>query len=341
MPFGVSAAPEEFECKLHEYLSDLQGVEVLRDDILVIGSGDNLEEATIDHDENLLKLRKRAHEVNLKFNSKKLNLRKPEVKYTGHVLSSEGLKPDPNKVNAVSEMPKPTCKQETLSLLGFVNYLAKFLPRLSEISQPIRQLTTKDVKFIWTRQHDESFEEIKNLVTEHPVLRYYDMNTEVTIQCDASEKGFGATLLHNGQPVAFASRTLSQVEQQYAQIEKECLAIVFACSKFSQYITRREEITVESDHKPLQSIFKKSLLAAPSRLQRMLLRLQRYNLDVQYKPESQMYIADHLSRAYLSQQGDQSHDEFQVFALELEEINPLDTVKITSERLVQLQKATE
>ena len=73
----------------------------------------------------------------------------------------------------------------------------------------------------------------------------------------------------------------------------------------------------------------------------MLLRLQRYNLDVQYKPGSQKYLADHLSRAYLSQQGDHCHDEFQVFALELEEIDPLDTVKITSERVVQLQKATE
>ena len=341
MPFGVNAAPEEFECKLHEHLSDLQGVEILRDDILVIGSGDTLDEATIDHDENLLKLLKRAREVNLKFNSRKLNLRKPEVKYMGHVLSSEGLKLDPNKVTAASEMPTPISKQQALILLGFVNYLAKFLPRLSEIAQPIRQLTVKDAKFIWTKQHEDSFEEIKKLVTRHPVLKYYDMKSEVTIQCDASEKGLGATLLQNGQPVAFASRTLSQVEQQYAQIEKECLAIVFVCSKFSQYITRREKITVESDHKPLQSIFKKSLLAAPSRLQRMLLRLQRYNLDVQYKPGSQMYVADHLSRAYLKDQGDQSHDEFQVFAIELEEINPLDTVKITSERLAQLQKATE
>ena len=139
----------------------------------------------------------------------------------------------------------------------------------------------------------------------------------------------------------FASRTLSQVEQRYAQIEKECLAIVFACAKFSQYITRREVITVETDHKPLQSIFKKSLLTAPSRLQRMLLRLQRHNLNVKYKPGSQMYVADHLSRAYLSQTKDTPKDEFQVFTLELEEINPLDTVKITSERLSQLQKATE
>lgn len=125
------------------------------------------------------------------------------------------------------------------------------------------------------------------------------------------------------------------------QIEKECLAIVFACSKFSQYNTRREKITVESDHRPLQSIFKKSLLAAPSRLQRTLLRLQRYNLDELYKPGCQIYVADHLSRAYLSHQDDGSHDELEVFALEVEEINPLDTVKITSERLAQLQKVTE
>ena len=181
MPFGINAAPEEFECKLHEHLSDLQGVEVLRDDILVIGSGDTLEKATLDHDENLLELLKRASVVNLKFNSKNLNLR--------HVLSSEGLKPDPKKVTAISEMPKPTSKQQARSLLGFVNYLAKFPPRLSEIAQPISQLTIKDAKFIWTKQYADSFEEIKRLVTRHPELKNYDMKSEVTIQCDASEKG--------------------------------------------------------------------------------------------------------------------------------------------------------
>ena len=104
----------------------------------------------------------------------------------GHVLTSEGLQPDPDKIKAVSNMPKPTCKQETLSLLGFVNYLAKFLPRLSEIAHPIRELTTKNRSFVWSNQHDEAFEEIKTLVTRHPVLKYYDMTAEVTIQCDAT-----------------------------------------------------------------------------------------------------------------------------------------------------------
>ena len=104
--------------------------------------------------------------------------------------------------------------------------------------------------------------------------------------------------------------------------------------------SRREKITIESDHKPLQAIFKKSVLAAPCRLQRMLLRLQRYNLDVQYKPGPQMYIADHLSRAYLPNQEEQD-EEFQVFVLEVEAFNPFVSLTVSSERLAQLQKATE
>ena len=140
---------------------------------------------------------------------------------------------------------------------------------------------------------------MKKLVENYPVLKYYDINDEVAVQCNASERGLGATLLQNGQPVAFASQTLSAVEQRYAQIGKECLVIMFGCQKFSQYITRQDKVTVESDHKPLQSIFKKSLLCAPSRLQRMMLRLQRYNLQAVYKPGTQIFVADHLSRAFL------------------------------------------
>ena len=198
----------------------------------------------------------------------------------GHVISSDGLKPDPDKITAIESMPKPTSKHELMSLLGFINYLAKFLPQLVQVSQPLRDLTTKNTQFVWPSLQDRAFTEVKHLVSNHPVLKHYDINEEVTLQCDASEKGLSATLLQRGQPLAFTSRTLSTTERRYAQIEKECLAIVFGCQKFSQYITRRAKVTVESDHKPLQSIFKKSLLDTPCRLQRMMLRLQRYNLDV-------------------------------------------------------------
>ena len=340
MPFGVSLAPEEFESTLQEKLADLEGVEVIRDDIIVMGFGDTHEQAALNHDENLLELLERARKVNLRLNSRKMELRKPEVKFMGHIISREGLKPDPAKVKGVEEIPQPLCKQEVLSLLGFVNYLSRFLPRLADVAQPLRDLTSKAAKFTWAKQHDTVLKEVKKLVVNHPILKYYDCNAEVTLQCDASEKGLGAVLLQNGQPVAFASKTLSPTERRYAQIEKECLAIVFACQRFSQYISRRERITVESDHKPLQAIFKKSVLAAPCRLQRMLLRLQRFNLDVTYKPGSQMYIADHLSRAYLASQGEEGKG-FQVFALEVETLNPLESLTVSSERLAQLQKATE
>jgi len=279
-----------------------------------MGFGDTPEQAVRNHDENLVKLLERAHKVNLRFNGKKMKLKKPEVKFMGQIVSKDGLKPDPDKVKAVERIPQPTCKQEVLSLLGFVNYLPNFLPRLADVAQPLKDLTTKDAKFTWVKQHNTAFKEVKKLVVNHPVLKYYDCNEEVTLQCDASEKGLGATLLQYGQPVAFASKTVTPTERRYAQIEKDCLAIVFTCQRFSHYLTRRDKITIESDHKPLQAIFKKSVLTVPCSLQRMLLRLQRYNLEVKCKPGSQMYLADHLSRAYRPDQGEQD-EEFQVFAL--------------------------
>ena len=93
-------------------------------------------------------------------------------------------------------------------------------------------------------------------VSHQPVLKYYNVHEEVTIQCDASEVGLGATLLQNGQPIAYASRALSKTEQCYAQIEKECLAIVFACERFDHYIYVKDCITVQSDHKPLETMLK-------------------------------------------------------------------------------------
>ena len=179
----------------------------------------------------------------------------------------------------------------------------------------------KNAKFIWATQHDKAFAQIKQLVVSHPILKYYDVKQEVTLQCDASERGLGAVLLQNGQPITFASRALTETEPRYAQIEKECLAITFGAHKFSQYISRREKVCVETDNKLLESIFTKSLLKAPSRLQRMLLHLQCYNLDVKYKPGPQMYIADHLSRASIRETGPQSK-EFEVFAVEVEGMDP-------------------
>lgn len=152
---------------------------------------------------------------------------------------------------------------------------------------------------MWEKHHQDAFNRVKQLVADYPVLRYYDMNLPVTIQCDSSETGLGAALLQDGQPVAFASRTLTSTERDYAQIEKECLGIVFACERFNQYLFGRNSVGVQSDHKPLETIFAKPLTAAPKRLQGMLLRLQKFNLKVGYVKGSEMFLGDTLSRAPL------------------------------------------
>lgn len=108
-------------------------------------------------------------------------------------------------MKAVKNMPKPTCKQEALRLLGFINYLAKFLLKLSDVAQPLKDLTRPNAQFIWSRQHDKAFEDMNKLVVQHPVLKYYDVSEDVSLQCDSSERGLGATLMQKGQPVALAS----------------------------------------------------------------------------------------------------------------------------------------
>ena len=154
----------------------------------------------------------------------------------GQLFTSDGLKSEPVKVEAIASMPQPSDKRAAHRLLGCVNYLSRFMPRLSEVSEPLRKLTEKDATFVWESQQQEAFEAIKAMISSAPVLKYYDVASKTTIQCDASESRLGATLLHEGQPIKFASRSLSAVECQYAQIEKECLSIVFACSRFNQYI---------------------------------------------------------------------------------------------------------
>ncbi|KAK3737844.1 hypothetical protein QZH41_004781 [Actinostola sp. cb2023] len=188
----------------------------------------------------------------------------------GHVFTSNGLKIDPDKVKAIVNMPKPEDIQGVQRLNGFVNYLAKFLPKLSDVMLPIRELTRKDVEWQWSEKQEKAFAEVKRAVTEAPVLRYYDPKKDLEIQCDASQSGLGATLMQEGKPIAYASRALSECETRYAQIEKEMLAIVYSLEKFHQYTFGRL-VKVQSDHKPLEAILKKPLSRAPQRLQGMMM----------------------------------------------------------------------
>ncbi|KAJ8379207.1 hypothetical protein AAFF_G00223190 [Aldrovandia affinis] len=170
MPFGIKPAAEEYQRRQHEVLQGLRGVSVIADDILVYGSGETTEEAVKDHDSNISALLQRAREVNLKLNKQKLRLKLPSVTYMGHLLTTEGLRPDPEKVTAVQNMQTPTNMKSLQRLLGFVNDL-----NLSDVYEPLRRLTDKDIEWAWLPQHDAALENIKHLVTHHPVLKYYNL----------------------------------------------------------------------------------------------------------------------------------------------------------------------
>ena len=154
-------------------------------------------------------------------------------------------------------------------LLGLVQYLSKFLPNLSDMTKPLRDLTQQGTEWCWGDAQRTALSKLKEAVTHTLVLCYYNLSDEVTLQCDASQSGLGAALLQKGEPVPYASRALTPVETRYAQIEKELLAIVFACKRFDTYIYGRDMVTVETDHKPLEAIVRKALNSAPQRLQRI------------------------------------------------------------------------
>ena len=299
MPFGICSAPEIFQRRMHELIEGLMGVEVVADDFVVVGRGHTEAEAIHDHDKNLQALLQRCEERGVRLNVDKLRLRMHEVPFIGHMATDHGLCVDPAKVQAIKGMPTPKDVISVQRLLGLAQYLSKFLPHLSDITKPLRELTQKDIAWVWDHPQQEALEKLKQAVMSTPVLRYYNINEEVTLQCDASQSGLGVAMMQNGQPVAYASRALSPVETRYAQIEKELLAVVFACDHFDAYIYGRSKVHIQTDHKPLESIVQKPLHSAPKRLQRMLLQLQKYNLEWAYKRGTTMYLADTLSRAHL------------------------------------------
>ena len=171
------------------------------------------------------------------------------------------------------------------------------------------------------------------MVTTAPVLKYYDPKDELTLQSDASQTGLGAALMQNGQHVTYASRALTDSETRCAQIEKELLSVIFGLERFHQY-TYGRRVNVQTDHKPLEMIVLKPLHRAPKRLQRMLMRLQTYDVMVSYHQGKEMYLADTLSRAYLPEK---SQDRFQQ---ELETVNMIQHLPITPQRLQALQQHT-
>ncbi|XP_053384619.1 uncharacterized protein K02A2.6-like [Mercenaria mercenaria] len=279
--FGISCAPEIYQRILQQTIQDIPNCKNISDDILIWG------DTKAANDKTLRDVLQRLRDKTLTLNKDKCDFCKTSIEFMGHTLTSEGLKPQQSKIQAVLDTEPPQNVKEVKSFLGLVTYCAKFLPNYATVSEPIRKLTRKNIKFEWGREQMESFQELKDLLTSASVMAYYNPNAETTITVDGSPVGLGAILAQKQsdghfRPVAYASRTLNQTERRYSQIEIEMLACVWGVERFRTYVYG-QPFKLLTDHRPLLNIFKPTH-KPPARLERLLMRLQCYNFTVEHQP---------------------------------------------------------
>lgn len=265
-----------------------------------------------------------------------------EIKFFEHILTSDGIKPDPEKVAAIRNMNSHKDKKETLRFLGLVTYVSKFIENVSQITEPLRRVIHIKSNFEWKDDQEAAFLKIKEILTKTPVLQYYNVKKPILIQTDASSFAMGCTLLQEGHPIIYASKTLTTTQGNYAQIEKEILAVLFACRRFHQYICGRKNITIETDHSPLINILKKPLLKTPKRLQQMILALQKYNFTIKYRKGTEMYVVDTLSRAPADQNPEKSLEIYKIDKefRQFDDANDIENKSIRTTTIKNIQQAT-
>ena len=309
LPFGISSAPGYFQEIMDRLTSDLKGVAVYLDDILV--SGANAKE----HLENLRALLQRLQEKGLRCKLEKCKFAQPSVEYLGHTLSRQGVSKG-SKVDAIVKMPPPTDVAGLRSFLGAVQFYGKFIPNLSMMTEPLTRLTRKAMPWTWRAEQQAAFQHLKEELCKDTVLAHYDPNLEIGISCDASNVGIGAVLFHrypdgSERPIANASKTLSPTQRRYSQIQREALSVIFGLKKFHHFLYGRKFILV-TDHKPLVFMFsptKETPTMAANRLARWALTLSQYEYTVEYRSTKDHGNADALSRLPIGGDDDFDREE--------------------------------
>lgn len=264
------------------------------DDIVLWGS--TLEE----HNKRLIKVLQSIQKYGLKLNRAKCQFGVNEITFLGDKLSGAVVEPDKSKVKAILEMPQPKDKKGVLRVLGMINFIGKFIPNLSSKTEHLRQLLHDRCEFKWTDNHEKEWARLKTTLATEPVLTFFDPSKKTKISIDSSKNGIGAVLLQadgeDWRPVTYASRTMTTAECCYAQIEKECLGLQYGFEKFHSYVFGLPRFVAETDHKPLIAIIKKYLSEMSQRIQRLMMKLQRYDFNLIYTPCKHIVLADALSR---------------------------------------------
>ena len=293
LPFGLKVSSEIFQRKIDEVLGNLKGrVFNIADDIIVVGCGSTDAEAVDDNKLNLSATLEPCSERNIILNEEKQQAGLKEIVFHGHKTETE------TKVEAIHNMLALIDVEGIRRICGMAQYMSRFIPDLAGALEPIRALTRKGVRFVWSKECENAFDTLKKNLSESACLAYYDPPKKLVIQVDSSKHGLGAVLLQDGRPIEYASRTLTPSKRNWAQIEKEALGVPYGLERFDKD-TYSRPITVENDHKPLASILRKPLSMAPKRLQDIMMRHNRYDVNFVLTKGSKLYLTDTLNRAHL------------------------------------------
>lgn len=334
MPFGLKNAPATFQRVMDNVLRDLQGkiCLVYMDDIIIFST--SLQE----HLNSLKLVFQRLQDNNLKIQLDKSEFLQKTVEFLGHVVTPEGIKPNPKKIKTILNFPIPRNPKEIKSFLGLIGYYRKFIKNFAKLTKPLTNCLKKNNKVEHTHEFIESFEKCKLLLTNDPILQHPDFTKPFNLTTDASNFAIGAVLsqgpIGSDLPIAYASRTLNPAECNYSTIEKELLAIVWATKYFRPYLFGNK-FKIISDHKPLQWLF--AIKEPNSKLVRWRLKLAEYDYEIIYKKGKHNTNADALSRIpnQINNIEDEETDEDQLSVLanidlsdEIPDLNPIDVDEI-------------
>ena len=289
LPMGSKVASNIFQRMLDSVYIGLPGVTGIADDMVIFSRNEE------EHDRNLILFLETTRKNGLVLNKRKLQFKKEEVSFFGHRWNSTGISPDPKKTESILKMQFPPDKETMHSFLGLVNFLNRYTPRLAELCSPLRKLILKDSHYSPGDTEHTAFDAIKAEFQRKIILLYFDRNKETILQTDASKKGFGAVILQEEQPIYYASRALTSAEKNYQNLEREAQAAVWGMEKFHYFLYGRKFI-LQTDQKPLVSIFRKHMIDVSPRIQRITIRAWQYEFEPQYIPGRNNVISDALSR---------------------------------------------
>ena len=336
--FGAKASQDLFDEAMQRIFGDIPRCLNQRDDLL-IGARNWTE-----HNSTLEAVLQRVDDFGITLNKPKCEFGKQELEFYGYRFGKQGLTPTPDKVRAIQECTAPTSKSEVRSFLGMTGYLAKFIPRYSSLTQPLRELTHTKTKFQWGPKEQDAFEKLKHSISSDDTVAFFNPKRPTMVRTEASyNEGLSAGLFQRTekgwQPVHFISRTLTDVERRYSQTEKDALCVKWAKDRFSIYLMGAPRFTIVTAHKPLLPLFNKATAKLPPRIEKWVMDMQDVDYEMRYEPgKDEADPMDFLSRHPLPETGEDETEDMIKSVTEAEPAIVLRKIRTATTQDATLQK---